>query len=250
MKDKIIKNRQTKITICAYISIILLIISISLGIYKYNEEKNAINISATIISIENNNNKTTATVKYFVLNKKYEGQVNLNNSSNLAVNETTHIKVDMRNPNRQINNLLIYVSIALFILSLILAFISLPSFIKYIKNQKRIKLLRQKGIYLQATITGIYANNKGKTHKRMYPHRLRCQYLNPQDNQEYIFDSEDTFLDLENIIKQNNVTNITVYLDKTNPTNYYVDLSSLQPKINIINPLEFMKNNSSDNKGN
>ena len=136
MKDKIIKNRQTKIIICAYISIILLIISISLGVYKYNEEKNAINISATIISIENNNNKTTATVKYFVLNKKYEGQVNLNNSSNLAVNETTHIKVDMRNPNRQINNLLIYVSIALFILSLILAFISLPSFIKYIKNTR------------------------------------------------------------------------------------------------------------------
>ena len=246
MKDKIIINRQLKNTIFTYLAIILLITSISMYIYKYIEEKNSLTISATITSINSQNNKTTADVKYFVAEKKYVGKVTLSNNTELAVDDQTTIKVDMNNPSRQITNLLIYIASGILLLSLITGIIFIPQFIKNLKNQKRIRFLKQNGLYIEANIMSIYANNKGKTYKQKYPHRLRCQYHNPQDNKEYVFDSEDTFLDLDNIIAKYNTQKVTVFIDKTNISNYYVDLTSLVPKVNIINPLEFMKQTPSN----
>lgn len=246
MKDKIIINRQLKNTIFTYLAIILLITSISMYIYKYIEEKNSLTISATITSINSQSNKTTADVKYFVAEKKYVGKVTLSNNTELAVDDQTTIKVDMNNPSCQITNLLIYIASGILLLSLITGIIFIPQFIKNLKNQKRIRFLKQNGLYIEANIMSIYANNKGKTYKQKYPHRLRCQYKNPQDNKEYVFDSEDTFLDLDNIIAKYNTQKVTVFIDKTNISNYYVDLTSLVPKVNIINPLEFMKQTPSN----
>lgn len=241
MKDKIINKRKTFNAILTYISIILLVLGIITGIYEIILLKNKLDISATITSVNYNQGSTNASIKYYVAGKKYEGIIKIDNSSNLAVNDTTIIHIDMRNPNYQIDKRYLIISISSIVLSIIFGIIAIPTFIKNKKNQKRIKMLKQNGVYLKIPIKEIYANNKGKPYKKIFPRRLRCQYLNPQDNKEYIFDSEDTFLNLEEIIKENNTKDAVVYMDKSNYTNYYLDLNSLVPQINIINPIEFMK---------
>ena len=101
MKDKIIINRQLKNTIFTYLAIILLVTSISMYIYKYIEEKNSLTISATITSINSQNNKTTADVKYFVAEKKYVGKVKLSNNTEIAFSLIQPTVLDRRDIQKQ-----------------------------------------------------------------------------------------------------------------------------------------------------
>lgn len=241
MKDKIILQRKRLHRIMSYIAVLCLLISLSLGVHSYILEKNTLNISGTITSVDYKNGAVTANVKYTVAGKIYENTISLNDNTDASVNDSASIKVDMRNPTKKINSTYLFGSMISFLLFIALGIIFLPSYGKERKKEIKFNLLRKTGFYIQAPITEIYANNKGKQYKKSYPSRLRCQYRNPQDNKQYIFDSEDTFLNLNAILKEYNAKTVTVYIDKTNTSNYYVDLNSLAPKVNIVDPIAFMK---------
>jgi len=242
MKDKIIENRKKTTTIFTIIAILLFISSLSLIIYDFVLEQSALNISCKITSIDYSGGKSTAHVKYTVSNTDYENVISLPDDSEYTINDMTQIKINMKNPRQQISNNHYLIALIIFLISLLLGIINLPKFIKNAKRNKRVKELKKLGFYIKATPLEIFANNKGKKYKKIYPYRLRCQYLNPQDNKQYLFESEDTFLNLQEIIRTNNATTVNVYINKTNTNDYYVDLSSLEQKINIIDPISFMKN--------
>lgn len=239
MKDTVTENRRIINYILTIISIIGLIAGISLFIYDYNLEQRAININAKITSLEYKDGSYKATVKYKVDKEAYNQVVTINDDT-YTVNDEIPIKYDIENPGKLINNNHYMVAIPLIILSLLISLISLKETIKNLKRSNNIKHLLTKGIYVQANISEIIIDNKGKKKKGNYPYKLRAKFTNPLDNQVYSYDSESTYLDLNSIIKQYNNQLILVYLDQNNTSNYYVDLNSLFPHIKLVDVGEMM----------
>ena len=248
MNDTVTKKRKLINKIMTCLGFLLLISCISLGIYDYILEQRAVNVSATIISLEYNNTNAKALVRYKVEEQTYEQKITLPKTSNLSVKDQTKIKYDMNNPNKLIyNNHEILIAI-IAIVSILILIINLPKFIINFKNQRRINKLYKNSIYVKANITDVIVDTNGKKNKGALPYKVRGKYLNPADNQEYIFESIDTYVNPSDIIREYNVNTIVVLVDKTNPHNYYVDLDSLTPKINLIDPLSFISKEHKEEK--
>lgn len=210
------------------IGLILLLAILYFTISDYIKEKNSITYDATITSLNYQNNNYIAQVKYIVEGQTYEQTVKIKNT-NITVNDTYTIKYNKNNPNN-----LIYNNHAMFII------ISLPISIIFIKiggtyllekrnKQNKIIKLKTNGILIHATIDEIFINNKTYKYKGKYPYKIRLKYLNPQDNQIYSYETENSYEDIPNIVKQNNIEQLPVYIDRTNTSNYYIDLSTILP---------------------
>ena len=241
MNDTVVKKRKIINTIFTIIGILLLIFTIALGVYDYLEEQKAISINATIVSTETKGSSYTADVTYKVENKTYEQKkIPLSTKGEYAVGGTIPIKYDLNNPNRLIyNNHLILLGIT-GVLAILLMVLNIPTFAKNISRNSRVKKLLKANSFVEATIQEVYINNKGKKNGEYFPYRLRTKYTNPQTNASYIYDSEDCYINLNQVISTYNVNTVKVYVDSTEATNYYVDLDSLIPNINIVDPRKLM----------
>lgn len=242
MSDKLTKSKNLKYYLYSIIGTMFLIIGMCLIIYDYNLEQRAINISATIKSIDYNTIKRNATINYKVEDKTYTKVISLKGNEELTVTDKVIIRYDKNNPNKLINNeYIIIISAFLIVSSIISLLLGLNKTIKLLKKQKNINYLKKQGLFIECLITELIINNTIKSYKGKYPYKIRCKYLNPTDNKEYIFESDNTYTNIQEIINKYNKTSITVYIDKNNTSNYYVDLISLFPKIEIIDPRELMK---------
>lgn len=239
MKDTVTENRRKINYIFTIISIIGLIAGIGLFVYDYNLEQRAININAKITALDYKDGSYKATVKYKVDKESYNQVVTITNDA-YTVNDEVPIKYDIENPGQLINNNHYIIAIPLIALSLLILLASIKGTIKNIKRSSNIKHLLTKGIYVQANISEIIVDNKGRKNKGKFPYKLRAKFTNPLDNQIYTYDSESTYLDLNAIIKQYNNKLILVYLDKNNTSNYYVDLDSLFPHVKLVDVGEMM----------
>ncbi len=239
MKDNVTKMKRIKNIVFTFLGIILLFSCVSLAIYDYALEQKAVNVSAMIVSIDYDDGGNKAIVRYKVEDKNYEQKIKLPINSKLSVKDQTKIKYDINNPNKLISNnheILIAAFVLLGIFSLL---IGLPKFVSDLKRNIRINNLYKKGIYVNAMITDIFVNNNGKKAKGMKPYKLRCKYLNPANNQEYVFESEDYYVDLSSVVNKYNAKGVVVLIDKNNSGNYYVDLDSIVPKIKLVDPMNF-----------
>ncbi len=236
MKDKVSDTRKYFNYSVTLIGLLLIIGSLYTFIYDYISMENSIYISSKVTSIDVNSN--AADVKYTVNNKEYESKIP--NTNDYAVNDKVMIRVSIKNPLKHVNKHL-YISVPALIIGILLLVITLKKSLEYLKKAKNIRNLRLTGIYVQATITEIFVNSLGKKYKNYFPYKLRAKYLNPADNNIYTFDSEDTFINLSDILGKYGTKWVVVYIDKTNPNNYYVDLNSLIPHVDLIDPIEFMK---------
>ena len=239
MKDTVTENRRKINYIFTIISIIGLIAGIGLFVYDYNLEQRAININARITALDYKDGSYKATVKYKVDKESYNQVVKITNDA-YTVNDEVPIKYDIENPGKLINNNHFIIAISLIALSLLILLASIKGTIKNVKRSTNIKHLLTKGIYVQANISEIIVDNKGRKNNGKYPYKLRAKFTNPLDNQIYTYDSESTYLDLNAIIKQYNNQLILVYLDKNNTSNYYVDLNSLFPHVKLVDVAEMM----------
>lgn len=239
MKDTITENRRNTNYIITTIAIILMFIGLALFVYDYNLEQRAININATITSLDYKDGKYKATVRYKVDKETYQQSVNITNEK-YTVNDEYPIKYDIENPGKLINNNHIVISICIIGLSVLLLAISIVGTIKNLKRANNIKYLTKKGIYIHANISEVIVDNKGKKNKGQLPYKLRAKYTNPTDNKEYIFDSESTYLDLNSVIKKYNNQVVIVYIDKQHTGNYFVDLNSLFPQVKLVDVGELM----------
>ncbi len=240
MKDPIKeKSRNIKVLLIT-ISIILLIASIGIAIYDYSLEQKAVNLNGKIKSIDYIDGKNKATVKFSLTGHEYEAKISIKNNK-YAVDDQIEIKVDMYNPTKEVINNHYYLYLPGILISIIIISIFLPSLIKYYKRKKYCNELKQNGFYVNATITAVFTNNNEKLKKNgMYPYRLRAKYFNPQTNSEFVFESEDTYVNLNDPISEYKHTTVVVYLNQNDINNYYVDLDSLYPPLNIIDPIALM----------
>ncbi len=246
---KVFENGKKIMTLLiSLIAILAIIGSLFLTIYDYVLENKSIKITSTIREINYNNISSSATIEYEVNKEKYENTISIFGNNNLSVNDKIIVKVDLYNPAKIINNEHLFITVPIIVISLVLCLIYIPSSIKYIKSDLNIKNIKQNGIYIVATISEVFINNNGKKYKDKFPYRLRCKYQNPADNQLYVFDSEDNYTNIEELIRKYNKNTVIVYLEKGHPENYFVDLDSLLPQYNLIDPVEFMKTSSNPKK--
>ena len=45
------------------------------------------------------------------------------------------------------------------------------------------------------------------------------RYLNKKDNKEYVYESDDVFVDINKVIQETGINHIKIYIDKTNTDN-------------------------------
>ncbi len=238
MKDTLLNKRNTLNVLLTFLGFTLLILCICLGIYDTILEQRAITRTGTISSLKFTNNKYKAEVSYIVDKEKYTQVINV--GKDFTVNDQVKIKYDMYNPSKMIkNNHWIFIIVGI-IISLILIKFNFKNAKKYLKNKNRINKLYNKGFYIKASITDVMYNNQGRKIKKQIPFKLRCKYLNPKDNKEYVFDSEDTYVNISDAINGYGRKDIIVVIDKNNSSNYYVDLGSLYPHMKLIDLKEFM----------
>ena len=140
MNDTVIKRRNVMNTILTTIGILLLLFTVTLGVYDYLEEQNGISVNATIVSIESKGASYTADVTYKVENKTYEQKnIPISTKGSLAIGDTIPIKYDLNNPSRLIHNNHLIILGATGLLSIILLIINLPKFINHSKRKSRVK---------------------------------------------------------------------------------------------------------------
>ncbi len=248
MKDALMKGKKMFSIVLSLVGIILILGSISLTIYDYILETKSIKINATIKSLNYSGISSTALIEYKVDEKTYNNNISIKRTDNLTVDDSISVKVNIYEPAKIINNEHLFITIPVIIVSLIVCLISGPKSLKYYKEYKNRQNLKQNGIFIKAQISEVFVNSNASKYKGLYPYRLRCKYQNPLDNQLYIFDSEDTYNNISEVISKYNSQTVTVYLQKGHPENYYIDLSSLLPNYKLIDPIEFMKSSSTSKK--
>ena len=240
MKDTVILNKEKSCYIATIIGVIVLIASIALFVYDYQLEKRAVNITATITTIDYDKGKPQATVKYSVERETYRQKVDVLEDKEYNIGDGLDIKYDMNNPGKLIENEHYIIYLPLLVISILILLISVPKTKKILKKNSNIKYLKAKGLYLNGTIRDIIINNNGKKVKGVFPYKLRCKYFNPTDQQEYLFESVDTYINLNEIMMKYHNKEVLVYIDKQNTSNYYVDLDSLLPQAQLIDVAELM----------
>ena len=242
MRDNIIAKRNTINLIFTLIGLGLLIYTIYQGVHDYKEEQHAVKVDAEITAFTPGTFVNTGNIKYLVEGEVYEiSNVNLGIDKTLTVGDTTKIKYDINNPKRIVyNDHLILLSIT-GVLSVIILLLTLPRRIKLINRSMKIATLKKEGNQIEATIQDIIVNNKAKQAKGYYPYHLRARYLDPNTNNNYLFESEDTYININDQINKYQAQTIKVYVDKANIMNYFVDLSSIVPDYKVTNPREYMQ---------
>ena len=242
MKDTVIIRRKTTNIIFTLLSFALLAYTIYRGVNDYMLEQKAVSVDAKINSLSPGTFGNLASLTYEVEGKEYtKNGVSLGLKKNLAVGDTTKIKYDINNPSVLIHNDHLILLAVTGSLSLILLATCLPTRIKTMKKESNIANLKKTGLKITANIQDLILNNRAKKSKGRFPYRLRARYYNPTDQKEYLFESMDTYVNINEIISKYQTKTVQVYIDKTNTSNYYMDLDSLTPDFKLVDPHEFME---------
>ncbi len=210
------------------ISIILLSIVAYFGITDIQKEKLAIKTEGIISSIDYNKNDYIAKIKYVVNGNSYESSIKTNAES--AVSDKVVIKYNKEKPEEIIENNHIGYIVIVGIISAILLIKSLSYLLPYLRNAIMIKNVRKKGFYVDATIVEVFINNNKIKLFGLYPYRIRLKYINPADGNTLIFDSQDSYANLKQIVEDYKINTLPVFLNPKNPNIYYVDLDIILPK--------------------
>ena len=104
---------------------------------------------------------------------------------------------------------------------LILSFILIH--LKDFKKQRRIRRLQSKGIKIKTILRNVEVNPEHET-KGLKPYRIYTEWLNPNATSLHIFKSDYLLFDPSEMLEDGEVT---VLIEKDNPSEYYLDLSFL-----------------------
>ena len=211
--------------IVTILSISLLIFTLSLSIRDIYLETVSIKTNAAIISIDYNDDSRQATIAYVVNDIEYTPSISLKkNQYHLTTSDYLSIKYSIKNPSIIINNNHIIEIIAMLFISIIAIIITYDKSLKTIKKYLSFKTIKTNGVKINAKIIDVYNDVTIPKKNNNFPYRIRAKYLNPQDNKEYIFKSEYTYIDLKELLKDVKNDNINIYKEKKNTNIYYVDL--------------------------
>lgn len=96
-----------------------------------------------------------------------------------------------------------------------------------VKDKKKKELI-QNGNKVFAEVTGGSEVLNVEVNGR-HPWKLECRYTDPYNGAVYLYSSRNTFMDPYPYIGQQ----VAVYVDKNDPSKYYVDIQSLRQQENV-----------------
>ena len=213
------------------IGIILLIIGIGITIYgyigynKYQEEQNRYkSIQATVEGIELNSNKKLYKITFAVGENTYNSNISIDEE--YEIGNTVTVYYDKNIPSNTKTSLSsIYKPLGILVLGILILLMGIIIIMKKVLANNRIKNLKKKGILINAMIQEVLVVQKDKGKN---PYKIRAQYLNPQDNKTYFFESNEEKDDLKDIVSKKNIKTIPVYISTKDTSDYYMDVDSIK----------------------
>lgn len=94
------------------------------------------------------------------------------------------------------------------------------------RKQQKIAELRRSGISIQAKIQNIEINHSTKVNGKS-PYVIHAQWQNPATGEIHVFDSDNIWFDPTDFVRSDE---ISVLIDRQNPSKYHMDISFL-PKL-------------------
>lgn len=169
---------------------------------------------------------TTPTIKYKVDGKEYVKMLSYYDSS-MEVGKEITIKYDPENPNKLQEtagqSLIKFLPMLLGIAALIFGFTSIIS--KVIKSNNKRNLIST-GEKIEAEFVEVILNEFIMNNNRN-PYIITCKWKDPINGETYLFKTENIWNDPSDIIKKKNIKTFTVYIDKNNKKQYFVNLDNL-----------------------
>lgn len=102
-------------------------------------------------------------------------------------------------------------------------------FYRIIKGNSQNKL-KENGISISAEFMEIRRNNSYSVND-VHPYNIICKWTNPTTGENYIFKSENIWLNPKHIISNYNISHFTIYYNPNNIKKYYMDISPITSRI-------------------
>lgn len=223
------KLPQLILTIALVLGFILLCFSTYYLVYDINRNKNAIKTDATVKKVQFVGESYMLDITYVVDNKIYESSIVYEGDS-VTMNDKISIKYNGNNPYDIITTnhnkeIIICTPISLILIIGSFIYLSIQK-----KKAKRLQKLKETGIVIYADIEGIFVNNNAKKKRGKLPYHIKAIYLNPQDQQQYTYISEDYYEDLLMLTSSKTITKVPIYINPKNTKDYYMDLVYILPE--------------------
>lgn len=232
------------ITVSLFLFVGIIFATAGMHFYKADSDfkKNAKSTEATIEDIDisysydsdgERKKDYNVYVGFIVEGKKYEGYLNSYNSS-MRVGSKIKVYYDTLNPANFKSSSDSIAAIVFIIVGLVIMIIGivimLVNVVISVKTKNRKAYLMQNGIRISATIDNIDYNYNYSVNG-MHPYKIKCSYKDIYTNKIYIFNSKNIWFDVQSIVTSGLTSVVDVYMDKNDPTKYYIDLDSLKKYI-------------------
>lgn len=169
--------------------------------------------------------KQNVYVSYDVDGRRYESKLNAYSSS-FKEGKEIEIYYDRNNPTKigtNVTDILLFVFPAM---GLLLVVIGGTGIYKKIKKKQDNRKLKETGERIFANYLEVSTNTSYVVNGR-YPYNIICKWTNPEDQEEYIFKSENIWDDPSSIIEEKNIKTFAIYLDPTNKKKYVMDIDEI-----------------------
>lgn len=227
------KKNPTKIVFIIFFVMGLLFFIGGLFLFSmlYIKESDRRYVNATIVDIESYRDddgdlRHVVTVDYYVEGNRYENSLGYYNA-NMRVGDEVEIYYSIKDPKLTGVEGREYVNLILPGFGVIFLLVGSVGLIKDIINKNKRKKLIESGMQIYAQFDGV-GTNISVAVNGVNPYVILCKWLNPRDNKEYLFKSDDIWFDPSDIIRSRNITIFKVYINLDKPSEYVVDISMIE----------------------
>ena len=219
--------------IFASIGITFVIIGLVLfgNIFNYADKVDTIGIITKISSYGSTDNDINykVYVSYIVDGKEYESMLN-GYSSSFYEGKEINIYYDKNNPSKIGVKSLDLLFLIFPVTGLIFLIIGTTGILVKMNKRKLEKILKENGELIYANYVETVLNTSYRVNGRC-PYNIICEWNNTLDGSKYIFKSKSIWINPENIIKEKNIKQFPVYIDKNNKKKYAVDIDILTENV-------------------
>ena len=165
-------------------------------------------------------------VSYTIAGKKYESKLN-GYSSNFYEGKEIEIYYDKDNPNKIGMKSLDKLFVIIPSIGAIFCVMGIGGIIISLKRSKDIRYLKENGTVIYANYVKTVANTLYAINGRN-PYNIICEWENQIDGEKYVFKSENVWENPEDIIRQRNIKQFSVYINSQDLSKYAVDIDVLK----------------------
>lgn len=183
-------------------------------------------ITRISLSRSSENESYKVYVSYVVKGDEYESILN-GYSSSFYEGKEVEIYYDKDNPNKIGMKSLDLLILIVPGIGLIFLIIGGTGILLKVSKKKLENRLKKDGELIYADYDETIINTSYSINRR-HPYKIICEWINPVDNEEYMFKSRNIWINPEDIIEERNIKQFPVYIDKNNKKKYVVDIDILE----------------------